>query len=357
MTLTQAFRDQAGTCARMGSPLMGRVLTILADHWESRTRLGQKMADYGGDIGPAGHSLPLRIVGGLHALVLRGQVPALIAAYPPNMSDDAALEHAVLTTLKTHQDFLIDWTESPPQTNEVRRSAALIAMAHVAAHRFDRPIVISELGASGGLNLMWDRFALEIKGARFGPDDAALVLSPEWEGALPPAAFPQVVDRSGVDLNPLNPKDDADLLRLTAYLWPDQPHRLELTRAAAAIWDATVARGDAIDWLEVRLNNVPEGHMHIIQHTVAWQYFPAQVQRRGTAMIEAAGARATADAPLAWLQMETDGDTTGAVGAALTVRLWPGDQTLHVGRADFHGRWIKWTGPEQHVGKSNGLGG
>ena len=83
--------------------------------------------------------------------------------------------------------------------------------------------------------------------------------------------------------------------------------------------------------------------MHIIQHTVAWQYFPAHAQHRGTALIEAAGARATPETPLAWMQMETDGDTTGAIGAALTLRLWPGDLTLHLGRADFHGRWVKWT--------------
>ncbi len=147
-----------------------------------------------------------------------------------------------------------------------------------------------------------------------------------------------------MDLNPLNPRDSKDLLRLTAYLWPDQPYRLDLTRAAASVMDATVDRGDAIDWLEARLTAQRPGHLHIIQHTVAWQYFPEAAQARGTALIETAGARATVDTPLAWMQMETDGDTTGAVGAALTLRMWPGDVTLHLGRADFHGRWIKWAG-------------
>ncbi|WP_299375964.1 DUF2332 family protein [uncultured Tateyamaria sp.] len=344
MTLTTAFRDQAGTCARMGSPLMGRVLTILADTWDSTSRLGRSMADYTGDIGPAGHSLPLRIAGGLHALVLRADDPDLMAAYPPHDTDDATLEHAVLNALKTHEDFLLDWTTSPPQTNEVRRSAALIAMARTACAHFDRPIVLSELGASGGLNLMWDKFALDTGTQIHGPDSPALTLTPDWTGLQPPENNPQVVDRSGVDLNPLNPNDTDDLLRLTAYLWADQPHRLDLTRAAAAVMQATVEKGDAINWLAQRLDAAPAGHMHMIQHTVAWQYFPADAQARGTALIEAAGARATARTPLAWMQMETDGDTTGAVGAALTLRLWPGDLTLHLGRADFHGRWINWTG-------------
>ncbi|WP_299732757.1 DUF2332 family protein [uncultured Tateyamaria sp.] len=344
MSLLQAFRDQSDTCTRMGSPLMGRVLRILAENWDADSALGQKMAQYQGDIGPAGHSLPLRICGGLHALVLQDRDAGLRAAYPPNTSSDAQLEEAVLIALKTHQDFLIDWTQSPPQTNEVRRSAALMAMAHVTLSHFDRPIVLSELGASGGLNLMWDHFALDTGSARLGPKDAVLTLEPDWTGAAPQQAYPQVVNRSGVDLNPLNPNDPADLLRLTAYLWADQPHRLALTKAAASVMDALVEKGDAINWLATRLEAAPEGHLHIIQHTVAWQYFPAEAQKRGTDLIEAAGARATPTTPLAWMQMETDGDATGAIGAALTLRLWPGDLTLHLGRADFHGRWIKWAG-------------
>ncbi|APX10868.1 DUF2332 domain-containing protein [Tateyamaria omphalii] len=342
MTLRQAFLDQSKTCAHMGSPLMGRVFGILAERWDPDTALGQKIAEYQGDIGPAGHSLPLRIGGGLHALVLRGQDAGLMQAYPPNTVDDATLENAILNALKTKEDFFLDWTRHAPQTNEVRRSAALIPMAHVALSHFDRPIVLSELGASGGLNLMWDHFALATPTRRFGPEDAVLTLNPNWTGKAPPQGCPQVMERSGVDLNPLNLSDNTDRMALLSYLWADQPHRVELTHAATSVLTAKVDRGDAIDWLEHRLTTAPKGHMHMIQHTVAWQYFPAEAQARGTAMIEAAGVDATPETPLAWMQMETDGDTTGAVGAALTLRLWPGDITVNLGRADFHGRWIKW---------------
>nr|WP_261368196.1 DUF2332 family protein [Pseudosulfitobacter koreense] len=342
--MAQAFRDQAQSCARLGSPFMQRLLTILAADWPEDSVLGRKMAGFDGDIGPSGHSLPLRIAGGLHALVLSGSDAQLAASYPPHTTDDATLRAAVLAALATHEAFLLDWTDSPPQTNEVRRSAALIAGARVACHHFDLPVMLSELGASGGLNLMWDHFSLRIGDTSFGPDKPALTLAPDWTGPLPLANTPQIASRAGVDLNPLDPRDDGDLLRLTAYLWADQPERLARTRAAAAVFDAEIARGDAIGWLEQRLAAQPEGQMHLIQHTVAWQYFPTQAQKRGTALIEAAGAQATATRPLAWLSMETDGDVTGAVGAALTLRLWPGDMCLMLGRADFHGRWITWTG-------------
>lgn len=342
MTLSSAFAAQAETCRRMGSPFMGQLLGILARDWPQETALAAKFDAFDGDIGPAGHSLPLRIAGGLHALVLSNAAPDLAKLYPPHEASDSALRDGVLRALDAHEAFLLDWTDSAPQTNEVRRSAALIAGAHVALSHFDLPIHLSELGASGGLNLMWDHFALEIDNRYFGARMPAVTFNPEWSGPLPPAAEAVVAARAGVDLNPLDPKRGDHLLRLTAYLWPDQPERLTMTRAAAGIATTTAQKGDAIEWLAPRLAAAPQGHLHLIQHTVAWQYFPVDAQARGKALIEAAGAQATPNRPLAWLSMETDGDTTGQVGAALTLRLWPGDITLNLGRADFHGRWVKW---------------
>jgi hypothetical protein len=342
VTLIEAFRHQAISCAALGSPFMAQLLNVLADNWPADSALAQKFAAFEGDIGPAGHSLPLRTAAGLHALVLTRRDQALMAVYPPNQTNDTALRDAVLSALETHAAFMIDWTDSPPQTNEVRRSAALIAGARVAVSHFDLPLHLSELGASGGLNLMWDQYALELSGTRVGPDMPVLTLTPDWTGAMPPALTPQIASRAGVDLNPLDPQRGDHLLRLTAYLWPDQPERLSLTRAAASVMTAQIDTGDAVDWLSHRLAAAPQGHLHLIQHSVAWQYFPAAVQAHGTALIEATGARATEDRPLAWLSMESDGDTTGGKGAALTLRLWPGNLTLDLGRADFHGRWVDW---------------
>jgi hypothetical protein len=156
---------------------------------------------------------------------------------------------------------------------------------------------------------------------------------------VPPAAAVKVVERAGVDLRPIDPRSHDEALRLFAYLWPDQPSRADLTRAAISVLDTTVGQGDAIDWLETRLHSPLSARLHLVYHTVAWQYFPADAQNRGRALIEAAGARATENAPLAWLRMETDG---GSNGAAVTLRLWPGNRRIGLGRADFHGRWVHW---------------
>ena len=277
------------------------------------------------------HRCHFRIAGGLHALVLTGRSSELKAIYPPASVSDAELQIQIKDALARHEDFLLEWVQSPPQTNEVRRSAALIPAAAVVHQHTDLPVWLSELGASGGLNLMWDHFALELPNARMGPKTPTLMLTPDWEGPLPPLELPKVADRAGVDLNPLDLSQSQDLLRLTAYLWPDQPERLQLTKAAAALMKAPVTKADAIDWLEKRLIAAPTGHVHLIQHTVAWQYFPVEAQSRGRALIEQTGASATPARPLAWLALESDGDTKGALGAALTLRFWPGDLTFNLG--------------------------
>ena len=338
MMLDEALRSQGRGCAALGSPFMGRLMPLLADHWPKGGVMDAICAGFDGDLGSSGHSLPLRMAGGLHALVLTGQDAALATVYPPAQPSDDALIGEVLTAFERHADFFRTWMTSPPQTNEVRRSVALIPAAHWIAARHDLPFVTSELGASGGLNLSFDRFALETDAGRLGPDDPALTLRPDWSGPLPAQSGLQVADRRGVDLNPLDPANADDRLRLLAYLWPDQPERKALTEAAMQARDGAVDRGDAIDWLEQRLPPRP-GHLHLIYHTIAWQYFPAAVQSRGTAMIEAAGARAREDCPLAWLRMEADDQDRGA---GLSLRLWPGDHSIDLARVDFHGRWTDW---------------
>lgn len=340
MTLAQAFEEQAGHCIALGSPFMGQLMNVLARDWPEDTAIARKFATVAGDVGPMGASLPLRIASGLHALVLERRAPKLVEVYPPRAVSDAALSSAVIEALSTHETFLLEWVNHAPQTNEVRRSAALIAGARVAARHFDLPIHLTELGASAGLNLMWDHYALEIKGHRFGSNMSTILLSPEWTGALPPSTQPRVEKRRGIDLHPLDPTRHDHLLRLMAYMWADQPERLNLTRAAASVMDVKVQKGDAIDWLAKHLPEAPQERLHLIQNTISWQYLSKSAQARGTSLIESAGKHATRHRPLAWLSMEADG--TDAKGAALTLRLWPGDITLNLGRADFHGRWIDW---------------
>ena len=335
-----AFRDQARACAALGSPFMARLMTLCADRLSSGP-VAKRVLGWPGDVGPSDASVPLRFAGALHALVRDGTDAGLAAAYPPAEVADAALWAAVAETLDRHEARVLAWLDSPPQTNEVRRSAALLAASVWIADRFPMPFVLSELGASGGLNLSFDRFTLDAGGVRIGAAASDVELTPEWRGAAPAPRPVRVVGRAGVDINPLDPADPAARLRLLAYLWPDQPERLRLTEAALGLAETRPERGDAAVWLARRLARTWPGRLHMIYHTIAWQYFPPETQEACRESLAAAGAAATADAPLAHVAME--GDVTPG-SAALTVTLWPGGETRTLGRVDFHGRWIEWHG-------------
>jgi hypothetical protein len=209
-------------------------------------------------------------------------------------------------------------------------------------------LTLSELGASAGLNLHFDRYAIETPTGIAGPDGAAIVLRPEWRGApLPPPACPEVRDRAGIDRNPIDVGDPDQALRLLSYLWPDQPERLARTRAAFRMVRRPPDRGDAAPWLGARLRawqtaRPARPSLHLVYNTIAWQYFPPKTQAACTEALEAAGAQATAGNALAHLALEADGRRDGA---ALAVRLWPqAPEPRVLARADFHGRWVDWHG-------------
>lgn len=327
----------------LGSPFMGRLMTLCADRLPSRGAVADRLLGWPGDVTAGGHSLPLRLAGALHALVLDGTDAALARVYPPNAADDEALWAEVARALTDHADRILRWLDSAPQTNEVGRSAVLIAAALFLRARHDLPLVVSELGASAGLNLAFDRYALVIGGRVFGARASPVRLAPDWTGPLPPDLPVEIRDRAGVDLAPPDLGDPVDRLRLLAYLWPDQPDRLARTRAAMALAGTRPDTGDAAAWLEARLAARHPGAMHLVCHTIAWQYFPPSTQTRCRRALAAAGRGASPDAPLAHLAMEAD---AGKGSAAMSLTIWDGSRgtpaAIALGRADFHGRFVEW---------------
>jgi len=346
VTPHEAFESQGRSCSKLGSPFMGQLMSVLAPRLARGGAVYDRINQWEGDITPSGGSVPLRVAGGLHHLVLSGMAPALGAVYPPAQVNDTTLVTAVEATFADHAEFFDQWLDSPPQTNEVRRAAVMIAAAHWLTARHPLPLRLSELGASAGLNLGFDHFALATGPATLGSTQAALTLRPDWSGPAPDPQKIQVADRRGVDLRPILTADAGDRLRLLSYLWPDQPDRLTMTNAAISVarkLGTIVDPGDAADWLEARLATPALGHLHLVFHTIAWQYFPPATAKRCHHVIQEAGARATQDAPFAWLGMEADGFDDGA---AITLHLWPGAVRFDLGRVDFHGRWLRWTAPD-----------
>ena len=342
--IRQAFLTQADACEQLGSPFTAKFCRLMAARLDMQTEVGKHILGWTGDPSSNGDSVPLRLAGALRALVLSGSDPALIACYPPVPTREDALWSACENAFVQHQAFIHNRLRSAPQTNEVRRSGALLPGFLTIAKLFGMPLVLSEVGASAGLNLQWDRYAYRLGDFSWSKNPSKVEIAPEWTGAAPPAAEIEISDRAGCDLNPLDPSSPEDRLRLLSYIWADQADRIARTEAAleiAVVNRLSVDRADAIDWLKTRLANPFPGATHVIYHSIAWQYLPEPLRAAGEHLIAQAGARATAQAPMARLQMEARSATRGA---ALTLQVWPSAEIHQIGRADFHGRWVDWTG-------------
>ena len=344
--IRQNFRDQAVACADLGSPFTARLCALLADLLTHDTPVGEKVLTWPGDASHSADSVPLRLCGTLHGLVRAGQAPALAPLYPPAIGwqDEAAFAAALGTTLMQQAPQILAGLRHAPQTNEVRRTAALLPGFLTIARETGLPLWLSELGCSAGLNLLWDQFRVTLDGQHHGPGGSTVEITPEWRGTPPPVGKVSVVGRRGVDLNPLDVSRPFVADRLMAYIWPDQADRLQRTQAAIELFNQFspgIDQGDAVTWLETRLGAQPAGACHVVYHTIAWQYFPAQAQARGAAMLAKAGEMATAQTPLAHLAMEADG---AGPGAKISLTIWPGGDARVLGRADFHGRWVEWAG-------------
>ena len=337
--IREAFVEQAGWCERLGSPFTARLCRVLAQALDEDSAIGARVLGWPGD--PMRDALALRLCGGLHAAVRSGDAPALAPLYPPApLPDEAALAKVLPLVLVEVAALLDPWLDSAPQTNEVGRSGPLMSGLLVLADRFGLPLRLFELGASAGLNLQLDRYGYDLGGTKAGDAASPVRLEPKWKGPPPPTAEVRIAGRGGVDLNPVDPLAARE--RLLAYVWPDQQRRLSQLQAAldiAAGASPPVEPGDAADWLEAELAIAPEtGACRVVQHTVAFQYFPAEVQARIKARLRAAGERAREEAPLAWLRLEK---LAADEHFSLRLRSWPGEGRV-LAWSHPHGAWMEW---------------
>lgn len=347
-----ALRRQARACGDLGSPLYAALLSRAADDLAAGGVVAEVLGDRAG--APADDAVALRLLGGVHRLVLQRRAGGLAVWYPSvgGRFDPASADHvdglwaAFAQTCATHCAELAAGLDTPPQTNEVGRTAALAgSLRHLVAVA-DLPVRLAELGASAGLNLRPD--AVRVTAAdgadASGPAGSPVRLTDGWEGRAPgrPGTTARVVERSGCDLRPLDPSSTADRLTLTGYTWPDQLARLERLRGAfelAAADPVAVDRADAASWL-TGLSPRP-GHWTVVWHSVVWQYLGPADQAVTRAGIERLAGRATPTAPVAEVSLEP-GD-----GGAFVIRAthWAGGHPVSdsLGTAPGHGLPVTWS--------------
>lgn len=337
-----AFGNQVAYCEHAGAPITARVVGAIWATIEAGldNSLARRIRDWQG--APLADALPLRIAGGIHALHLAGVEPALAPVYSGNEADDVAI---IAEAMRQHAIFLAPWLDGPPQTNEAGRSANFIAaMLWLADKGLPARFECLEIGSSAGINLMMDRYGYDLAGVRFGPEEPAMRFQPEWRGSPPPSRHIEIVSARGCDMAPVDLTDSDQALRLKAYIWPE--HTVRFGRLEAAITEATtrapeLIRGNAADFVEAELVKLQTaGTTRMLMHSIVWQYLPQDQQARVSEAMEAAGARATADRPLAWVSVEADRTVHRH---ALTVRYWPGgSEVQRLAWSHPHGADIEW---------------
>ena len=344
MDLQRAFRDQAEGCSHLGSPMYADLLVRVADDLLAGGPSVGVLAGHEDDPGPSG--LALRLAGSVHRLVLERRAGALAAYYPSvgGTWESEAGWAAFRRVLSDRPETVREWLDRPPQTNEVGRSTALMGGLLALTAASPLPVRLLEIGSSGGLNLLADRFRYVGPQRSLGPEDSPVVLDPAWTGPVPDGPWPEVVERLGSDVMPVDVRSTEGRLALTAYVWPDQRHRHERLRGALDLAQRVpyvVRRQGAADFL--RETELRPGTTTVLWHSVMWQYLPASEQDAVSAELERLGSEATENQPFAHVCLEPMRRTpTSGHEFLVALRRWPDGERRVIGRSRGHGVPTDW---------------
>jgi hypothetical protein len=342
--LGEAIDWQATHALEAGAPITARVIRAQLAIAAGDTELARRMRNWPGLA--LEDALPLRLAAGLHWLHLSGVDQRLAAIYAGECVDQVLVDERVAAVARDWDARLVPWLDHPPQTNEAGRSAALVSGLLWLAQKLSPRFELNEIGASAGVNTMIERYRYDLGGVTLGPENSPMRIAPQWRGLPPPAAPVAIVSIRGCDLAPVNLADPAEALRLKAYVWADAHERMGRIEAAiglAAERPPRLDRQDAAAFVMERLGEAQEpGVTRVLYHSVMWQYLPPATRDTITAAMEQAGARATADRPLAWVRLETNRTT---FRHELEVRYWPGgSEPEFLAEAHPHGAWVQWHG-------------
>jgi hypothetical protein len=264
---------------------------------------------------------PLALLAGLHFLVLAGQ-----ASW-----EDPLAQHA---------DFLADFVRRQGvQTNEVQRMWVLLPV-FLHATRGAVAVDIVELGASGGLNLVFDRYRYVYEHGDWGPRNATLALSGMERTPLPASLFTHglpVRSRIGIDRAPVDVTTPEGARLLESFVWAGQTERSARLRAAIDVVrddPPTIVRGDITEALPGLLSELPEGGVTLVFQSSVFEYVHPSGRRRVREALDTSGRDVVF---ISTGQPRADPRSWG-------IRIYrPGREREFVGHADYHGTWLDYS--------------
>jgi len=321
-------------------------------------------------LAPAAKIIPVLLFAAVHDQLLAEPDLRLAQLYRGAPGDPRPLFKAhVLDRFDAVRDVVAHRTI---QTNEVGRSAVLLPALTAAHRRVGRPLAIVEIGPSAGLNLFFDRYAYEFVRSSARADDASAPIFAEAgvagssvqlrcavRSALSPpldAAPPPVHSRQGIDLNPIDVRNEAECRWLEACIWPLVPQRAERFRAAVTLASEdppVLHRGSALDLLPGVLATLPPEVVPVVLSTWVLAYFSKEQREAMGNLLDDVGSRRdlvaiSAEYPSVapWVPRPERPALDDAAQGATTL----GWMCWQDGRRDVralawaqaHGRWIDW---------------
>lgn len=288
---------------------------------------------------------PMLILAALHFQALRGD-PVLAPLYA-KIADLEPRDFArdVVARLEECPALVRDELHRATQTNEIGRSAVLVALLAELCARGVTDIHLIDVGTSMGLNLYPDFYFVN------EPGHGALSLTmEELSPHVTTHPLPRIHERIGIDLNPLSPNSPEDVAWLRACLWPEEPQRAERFDAvleAMKQWPiATRLAGSAVSRIDDALELCPPEAVPVIFHSWAAGYFSPDEQVRWREKV-----LAHVEVRAIWCYLEHPSSVPGLAppapdaesprkgGTQIVVAL-TGGEPAHWGWSHPHGRWI-----------------
>jgi hypothetical protein len=272
---------------------------------------------------------PLRLLGGLHNLVLRGETSW----------DDVG------RSLDEHADFLRRFVaEQGVQTNEVQRCWMLLpCFLELAGRTGFSTFEVVEFGPSAGLLLYWDRYHYRYEAGDWGDPGARLELRGEERRPVPPGLLklrPIVRSRVGIDIEPVDVTSDEGALLLRSFVWADNVDRLKRLDAAIEVLrrdPPELVRGDFVELVPRYLEQRSPEALTVVMQIAAAGFLDDERREVLRRIYVDAGERG----PLA-LVGTTDPTDGSDDYYGLRITYWPGPESEIVAHADFHGAWLEW---------------
>jgi hypothetical protein len=289
---------------------------------------------------------PSLLLAAVNLLLASGGGAELAAYYPIHGGQravDGQLVPAFSAFCGRHRDALARLlSQRSTQTNEIRRCVALrLGVDHVHRH-WPGPLALVEVGASAGLNLLFDHYDYRLDGEATGAGGASSVaVSCEIRGSsgaelLRPA--PTITRRLGIDRHPIDVSEPDARAWLEAFIWPEHVGELATLRGAIELASSAAAgnvvAGDATTDTARILTELPGREPVVVFTASLLSYLTTGARDAFVAQLQ----EAARHRPVAWVFTEAPGllATTSLDIAALRGPLAQRNSLYLVG-ASLHG--------------------